>query len=128
MDEVAARARTIEGLQAYGWPKGNVSPPAAIVSYPDGYTFDATYGRGEDTMSLPLVLVVGLANDRAARDNLGAYCDGSGGRSIKQVLESGTYTSFGELRVASVEFDVVQIGGVDYLAALYTLDISGEGA
>jgi hypothetical protein len=30
--------------------------------------------------------------------------------------------------VARVEFDVVTIGGVDYLAALFELDIIGDGA
>ena len=31
-------------------------------------------------------------------------------------------------RLESIEFDVVSIGGTDYMAALFTLDIAGSGA
>jgi hypothetical protein len=51
----------------------------------------------------------------------------SGASSVKQVLESGTYTAFDELRVTSVEFDVVSIANTDYLAAMFDLDITGSG-
>jgi hypothetical protein len=56
------------------------------------------------------------------------YCAGSGASSIKAVLEAGTYTAFDTVRVARVEFDVLTIGGTDYLAALFDLDIIGDGA
>lgn len=128
MDAVSTRIDTITGLRCHPYPPGSVTPPAGIVSYPERIDFDETYGRGMDRMSLPLVLVVGKVSDRAARDALGAYCNGSGAKSVKAVLESGTYTAFDSLRVASIEFDVVSIGGVDYMAGLFTLDIAGSGA
>jgi len=128
MDEVSGRLDTIAGLRCYPYPVATVTPPAAVVSYPDTYTYDATYGRGMDRMSLPVVLVVGKVSDRAARDTLGAYCDGSGTKSVKQVLEGGTYTAFDSLRVESIEFDVVSIAGVDYMAGVFTVDIAGSGA
>lgn len=128
MDEVASRLDTITGLRCFAYPPGTVNPPAAVVSYPDTYTYDETYGRGSDRLSLPVVVVVGKVSDRSARDQIGAYVDGSGARSVKAVLESGTYTAFDELRVVSVEFDVVTIGGTDYMAALFTLDILGSGS
>jgi hypothetical protein len=71
---------------------------------------------------------VGKAHDRSTRDRVADYCDGSGAKSIKAVVESGTYTAFDSVRVARVEFDVVTIGGIDYLAALFELDIIGDGA
>ncbi len=131
MDQVAERLRTISGLHVFAWPPGQVVPPAAIVSYPDGITFDAAYRRGKDKMALPVVVVVGRVVDRVARDQIGAYCAGSGPRSVKQVLEdgvgAGAYTAFDTLRVTGVDFDTVTIAGVDYMAALFTLDISGKG-
>ncbi|HZO67756.1 MAG TPA: hypothetical protein VFB74_22390 [Kribbellaceae bacterium] len=127
MDAVSARADTIAGLRCYAWPVAKVTPPALIVSYPEDITFDETYGRGMDRMTLPAVAVVGKASDRTARDLVAAYCNGSGASSVKQVLESGTYTAFHHVRVASIEFDVVSIAGVDYIAALFTLDIAGSG-
>jgi hypothetical protein len=127
MDAVADRLEGLGDLRVWAYPPGSVSPPAAVVSYPEEIDFDKTYGRGADRMRLPLVLVVGKASDRAAREALGAYCDGSGPSSVKARLESGTFTDFDSLRVINIEFDVVSIGGVDYLAALFDLDIFGSG-
>jgi hypothetical protein len=128
MDALAARLDTIDGLRVHAHPPGTVTPPAAVVAYPEAVTFDATYGRGMDRMTLPVVVVVGKASDRTARDQLGAYADGSGPKSVKAVVESGTYTAFDTVRVMSVEFDVIAIGGTDYLAAMFDLDISGPGS
>jgi len=128
MDEVAGRLATISGLRVFAYPPPTLAPPAAIVSYPESLTFDATYGRGMDRMRLPVVAVVGKPSDRSTRDHLAAYCNGSGPQSIKAALEVGLYTSFDTLRVESIDFDVVGIAGVDYMAAILTLDITGQGS
>lgn len=128
MDAIGNRLKTIAGLRVFSTPPPTITPPAAIVSYPEVIEFDKTYGRGMDVMTLPVVLVVGRVSDRLARDQLGAYCDGSGSKSVKAVIESATYTAFDVVRVERVEFDPVTIGGVDYLAALFTLGIGGKGS
>lgn len=130
MDQVAARLRTIATLagRTSEYPPDSVNPPAAIVSYPDEYMYDETFGRGMDRLMLPVVVVVGKVSDRSARNQLGAYVDGSGGSSVKQILESGSYTAFQTLRVADVNFDTVTIAGTNYIAALFILDITGKGA
>ncbi len=128
MDQIGDRLDTIVGLRVHRYPPPTVTPPAAVVSYPETIDFDQTYGRGADKMTIPVVVVVGRASDRAARDALGAYCDGSGASSVKAVLESGTYTAFHTVRVESIEFDVVTIAAVDYMAALFDLDIAGSGS
>jgi hypothetical protein len=129
MDDVAERLDTIPDLQVYAYPPGTVRPPAAVVAYPEDIVFDATYGRGVDTMRLPVVLVVGKPSNRSARAEVSAYASGAGARSVKSVLEANldTYTAFEELRVARVEFDVVTIAGTEYLAALFDLQIMGSG-
>jgi len=128
MQAVSDRLDTITALRCFAYPAPKVTPPAAIVTYPTALAFDETYGRGSDRLTLPVVVMVGKASDRAARDQLGAYCNGSGPRSVKAVLESGTYTAFDSLRVTGVEFDVYQIGAVDYLTAIFSLDITGHGS
>lgn len=128
MDELATQLDTISGLRVHASPPGSVTPPAAIVSYPESIAFDETYGRGMDRMTLPLVVVVGRPTDRSTRDALAAYCNGSGASSIKAVLEGGTYTEFHTIRVASADFDVVSIAGIDYMAAVFTAEITGEGS
>ncbi|HEX6579214.1 MAG TPA: hypothetical protein VF082_12690 [Jiangellaceae bacterium] len=129
MDAVAARLDTIDGLRVHANPGQAITPPGGVVLYPEDYTYDATYGRGMDRMTLPVLLVVGKASDRAARDALGAYCDGDGPKSVKRVLEAGGWcTEFDTLRVVDADFDVYTIAGTDYIGALFELDIAGPGS
>jgi len=129
MDEVAAQLDTIAGLRVFAFPPDSLSPPAAWLAYPSDYTFDATYGRGADEINnLGVVVVVGKVSDRSSRDQVGAYADGSGAKSVKAVVEAGTHTAFDVVRVTGVTFDVVNRGGNDYLAALFMLDIIGPGS
>ena len=128
MDAISTRLDSVGGLRCFAYPPGTLTPPAAVVSYPDTVTFDATYARGMDRMSLPVFVVVGRPTDRSTRDLLSAYCNGAGAKSVKAVLESGTYTAFDVVRVEGIKFDVVTIGGTDYMSAEFTLDIGGAGA
>jgi hypothetical protein len=128
MQAIGDRLDTVSGLRVFAYPPGSVTPPAAIVSFPASVTFDATYDRGMDELSLPVVVVVGRPTERSTRDLLAVYCDGSGASSVKYVLESGTYQAFETVRVTGIEFDVVAIGGVDYMAAVFDLNIEGRGA
>lgn len=127
MEEVAEQLDTIDGLRVHTEPPGTVNPPAAVLVFPD-ITFDATYGRGMDRLSLPVVLVISKAVSRVSRKQVTPYVSGSGPKSIKAVIEAGDYDSFDTVRVESVEFAVAPIGAVDYLTATFSLDIAGQGA
>lgn len=127
MDEIAARAGTIDGLRQSPYPDESVRPPMALCALPERMDYDETYGRGSDRMSLPLLVLVSNSTPRNVRDQLAAYCDGSGPRSIKQVIESGAYTSFGLVTVTGCSFEVFESGDIAYPGALFTLDIVGKG-
>lgn len=130
-DQLSARLDTIAGLRCFDYPPPSVAGavPAGIVSYPEAVEFDANYRRAADRIEeWPVLIVVGKATDRTARARIYDYAAGSGAKSVKAVLESGTYTSFGTLRVTRCTFDVVTIAGVDYISALFSLDIAGPGA
>lgn len=128
MDQVGDALDRIEGLRVYRYPADSVQVPAAVVSYPETYTYDETYGRGMDRMTLPVVVQVGKVSDRASRDKLAAYVDGSGTESVKAAVESATYTACDTVRVMDAEFDVVMTAGVPYIAAMFSLDVTGDGA
>lgn len=128
MQAIADRLDTIDGLRVYAFPPDVAQPPAAIVGYPEVVTYDNTYGRGSDVMTISVVVVDGRPTDRAVRDRITQYASGSGATSIKAVLESGSYTAFGTIRVANAEFDMVTIAAVDYLAVIFECNISGRGA
>jgi hypothetical protein len=128
MDQVTTQLDTIAGLRCFGYPPDSITPPAAIVTYPEEIIFDSTYNRGADTVVLPVIVAVGKVHDRATRNLVDAYLAGSGAASIKAVIQAGTYTAFDSVRVTRAEFDIVTIGSGDYLAAVFALDIIGDGA
>jgi hypothetical protein len=135
MNEVALplaaipRFGTLPRLQVFAYPPASVeSVPAAIVTYPLEVGFDATYGRGTDTMTLPVVLMVGNAADRDTRDLLAAYCSGAGTHSVKAAVEAWDYTSIDDVRVTGIDFDPVVMGGLELFAATFNLQIVGQGA
>ena len=102
-------------------------PPAAMV-VPESITYDETYGRGMDRMTLVLIVVVGKVVEQSSHERLDAYVDGTDTTpSIKDALEQWEYTSFDTLRVVSEDDDTYTVAGVDYLAGLFTLDIAGSG-
>lgn len=127
MDEVGDALDLIDGLRVWRWPPDSAAVPAAIVSYPDDVTFDATFGRGSDTMTIPVVVAVGSVTTRTARDLLGAYCDGSGPSSVKATIEGATFTACDTPVVQSVEFDTYELAGVVMVAAIFDLLIVGSG-
>lgn len=129
MQAIADRIDTISDLRVFGYPPDTITPPAAIVTYPGTLTYDASYGRGMDRIpDLGVVLLVGKVSDRASRDLITKWAKGSGATSIKDVIESGTYTAFDTVRVTEVTFDIISVAGVEHLAATFNLDIAGQGA
>ncbi len=129
MQALADRLDTIDGLRAYGFPVESVSPPAAIVSWPSTYTFDATYGRGHDDLELFVVVVVGRPRDnKATLDRLVGYLEGAGASSVKAVLEAKPYPDPVELlRVRGVEIDIMTMAGAEYVTAVFDVQIDGRG-
>lgn len=132
MDELAERLRqapSLAGGRTYAYPPGSVQPPAAIVSYPTRGVFDETYGRGKDRWTGVVVVVVGRPTERQSRDLLAKYIDGSGAESVKALLDAEGYTSCDSdgVRVTGWDTDVYTIGAVDYLTAVFELDIWGPG-
>lgn len=129
MDEVAEKLRAAPSLagRTFEWPNGKVRPPAAIVTYPPGYDFDKTYGRGVDTMAGVVVVIVGQVDKRQTRDMFGTYT--SGPESIKTLIDGdeGDYASCDSVSVVRWETDTHTIGEIDYLAIVFELAITGPG-
>lgn len=129
MDGLGAALDTIDGLRSHPYYVPRAIPPCAVVTWPDDYDFDETFGRGSDRVVLPVTVIVGQADQRSARDQLAAYCAGSGASSVKAAVESyapaGVWDS---ARVQKVEFGAVTVAAVSYLAATFHVEIIGKGA
>lgn len=126
-EELATLLANVTGLRAFAWPNSSTPPPVAVVMLPTRLDFDATYQRGSDQVDLDVVVYVGRTDQRSSYDLISEYCAGSGSKSVKAALEAGTYTSFDSLRVRDVEFGVVTVAAIDYLAATFGLDVIGDG-
>lgn len=127
-DELVTQLQTISGLRVYKGAPGSVSPPAAVVFLPGEQDFSLTYNRGMDHLTWPVLLLVGKVDDSTVVKGLGGYLDGSGTKSIKAVLEAGTYTSFDAIFVASASTDPETWGDASYAGAMFTVNIYGRGS
>lgn len=128
MDEVGTALEAIDGLRVYPYYIDRVAPPAAVVGWPDPLTFDASFGRGSDRLTLPIYVVVGKVDARSARDQLSAYLAGSGVTSVKAAVDGGTYTEADSVTVREARVEVLTIASVDYLAAVFDVDCYGTGS
>lgn len=128
MDELGAALGAISGLRVFPYSAPKIVPPAAIVGWPDPYTYDSTMVRGSDRMVIPVFVVVGNVDARSSRDAIARYADGSGAASVKAVIEAAEYTACDSVRVQSCEFSTITVAGVEFLAATFQIDVTGAGS
>lgn len=128
MDELSTALGTIEGLRPFPYSVRSITPPAAVVGWPDPYTYDTTMRRGLDRTTFPIYVVVGNVDARTSRDAISRYADGSGEASVKAVLEAAEFTACDSVRVQSCEFGTITVAGVEFLCATFQVDVIGEGA
>jgi hypothetical protein len=128
MEALAGQASTIAGLRCFAYPPAKVSPPTFLVELPETVDFDGAYGRGVDSLTIPAIVLVGRAEDRASVKNLLPYVDGAGDSSIKQALEQRVYTAMDTVHVSQVELGFYTFAGIEYLGAEFTINITGSGA
>lgn len=130
MAELAAKLEST-GARVSDYAADSIHPPAAFVGMPERIDFDQTYGRGSDTMTVPVVVLVARTDARAGHTLLKPYADGAGPKSVKAALDSSdtnTYVSCDIVRVSTVEFPVYVAGDIKYLSAEFSVDIEGGGS
>lgn len=128
MDELGTALEAIEGLRVYPYYIDRVAPPAAVVGWPEPITFDETFGRGSDRLTLPVYVVVGKVDARSARNELSGFLAASGPTSVKQAVDNGTYTQADSVTVREARVEVLTISAVDYLSGVFDVDIYGSGS
>lgn len=127
MDEIGDVADTIAGLRVYRWPADEITPPAAMVTYPESVDFTVAFQRGTDRWQGGLLVAAGRVWDRAARDQMSRYVSGDGAESIMAAFYAHDWQSCAYVRPVRATFDAIQVAGVEYIAALFELDIAGPG-
>ncbi len=128
LDEIAGRVDTIDGLRVSNFGAKTISPPAAIITLPKMIEYDQTYDTGSASAEgVAVWVLVGHADARSSHDRLCAYLDGKGPKSIRQAVTEHQYLSCAAAVVTKAEPDIADIGGVQYLAAVFTVDVFGNG-
>jgi hypothetical protein len=131
MTELANRLATVSGVdKVYPYPPDD-SPAMVVgwVEWPEGIDYDDTMRRGQDRASVTVTVAVPRAtDDRVTWQKVAAFADGSGASSVKTVLEAGSYTTIGELRVTGAVFDYGLMAGNPAISARFSVDVTGAGA
>jgi hypothetical protein len=131
MAEIAVACRTLPNMsgRVAEWDVGSVTGNSMLVTLPEEIEFDLTYGRGLDKFSdMIVMLLLPRGNVRAAYKTMGPYVKGDGASSVKKALEAYTYTTCDRAVVTRCGFDeVADRAGVSYLAAVFHLDVYGNG-
>jgi hypothetical protein len=84
-DAIQSTLATITGLRVHDTIPDVTNPPAVVV-YPTDADFNVAMGRGVDTWSFSLYVLVSAAVTRTGQDALDAYVTGAGSSSIRAAV------------------------------------------
>lgn len=80
------RLKTIDGLRIVDGSQ--INPPAAVVAVAgEGVSYHQTFQDGLTDFEMRVIVYVSSAYTRTARDELDAYLDVTGTKSVKQAIE-----------------------------------------
>ena len=120
---LAANLTTITGLRTAATVPDNPNPPIAII-LPQGVEYDNTFGRGMNTYTFAVTVIVGRVSERSGQNALDAYVSSTGSSSIKLAIESDKTLNGKafDLRVTdSRNYGELTVGEVTYLSAEFTV-------
>jgi len=89
IDGIAARVNTISGLTVTTDPALAIAPPMAVVTE-SGISYDAAFGRGQDTIDITVMVYISRGDSLTALEESRLYMSGHGGKSIRTALETST--------------------------------------
>lgn len=120
---LANRLATISGLRVAAQQPDNPNPPLALV-IPDNTKYDDVFGRGMDTTTFRIILMVSRVAEKQAQKSLDAYCATTGSSSIKAAIE-GDKTLGGSVfdcRVIEMRnYGQIPVGDVTYLGCEFVV-------
>jgi hypothetical protein len=120
---LANNLATISGLRTTPTIPDNPNPPIAVI-LPQGVEYDNTFGRGMNTYTFAVTVIVGRVSERSGQNALDAYVSSTGSSSIKLAIESDKTLNGKafDLRVTdSRNYGELTVGEVTYLSAEFTV-------
>jgi len=123
--KLATNLGTISGLRTYDFVPDNPNIPFGVAEY-QSTDFDTTFGRGLDTLSFTITVVVGRVSDRVGQAKLDGFASSSGTLSVKSAIESDKTLGglISDCRVTGLtSYGQVTIGETTYLAAEFAVTV-----
>jgi hypothetical protein len=114
-------ADLIDMRNVYPFPAASITPPCALIGYPENVEFDLTFQRGGDTFLFPVWLIVGTSGTIDTRDTLSGYL--SGVTSLKEALD-GSH-DFGSVRCTDAQISEVTVAGTTYTGIKISTEVVG---
>ena len=105
----------------YPYPAETIATPAVVVGYPTTIDYDETFGRGSDRADFPIWFVVSRNDPKSTRNALSALI--AGATSVKTLLDGTLGGVVQTARVTDCKPDFIDIAGVPYAAAKFTLEV-----
>jgi len=122
---LAAQLATIRSLRTAATVPDNPAPPVAVI-VPVNVEYDTSFGRGTDTYTFSVLLIVGRMSERAAQTTLDAYINPTGATSIKAAINADP-TLGGACQSARVtnmvNYGSLIVGDTEYLSADFQITI-----
>lgn len=126
---VSTITSTVSGINGYDTVPGTINTPAFLV-VPRSTDFQKAFGRGIDTYSFDVIVLVSRADDGLAQDALDPFINGFGSSSIRAALFA--------TRDLGVDVDAsvtgmsdyggqYDIGGVTYVGARLNVEVLTSG-
>lgn len=120
----------ITGLWVYDTVPDAVQLPCVIVKPTTG-NFAQTFGRGTDSWSFDLEVLVQLDDIDLAQDRLDAYVNGSGSSSLRQVIFQNRTLGLSDTNAAVLSMSSYgtqnDVAGVPHLGAALELTVLTSG-
>lgn len=126
---LATNLSTLPNLRVFDYMPDSVTPPVAVVGFPDEWSFDVAMNRGLDEMpNIPIYLLFGKASDRAAQELLSVYVAARGDASVKAAVEADKTLggACDDLWVSkATDFRIYPVGSSEYLGCRFLVNIVG---
>lgn len=120
MDGIGAQLTAWGGVRnVYPYPVPAVVTPCALVDFPTRIELSTTFGRGSDTVELPVLLLVDRSYTPEARDALSALIDGA--PDAVAAIEGAH--AWGSARVVDAEVVPVAVGAITYLGLKLSVEV-----
>lgn len=117
---------TIPGLRVYAFPKGSVSPPAAVIMPAEGEFLTYRTSNVSHDLDLVVTVFVQWGDDENSTETLDAYLADSGTYSVYAAVEADQRLGGvvdGCNVVAARDHGKVTYAGADYFACGFAVEV-----